>query len=335
MLNGCVQIGQKTERVTTFVDKYDSEGRPVNIGRVDKNVKVPITYYTDNNVQYTQDLDIGGWNVSPPALKEQPKTETPKKEEPRIEKLMFVTPSLGPTQFNLHNSTGSPLIGTLPVHQRLPLTLGTPTAYSLETEVPLPAPKDVHPIICIPVNTKVINNGRVTTTYGSCFALSDTLLLTAYHNVDEDHIKPFVTVEGKEYPIKVVKFNKKLDIALCEIVRTLDNTEELKLPMLDIGNDAKANDKVFFQGYPRGKYLMSEGQVLERFYSGSLDLAAVKFDHGCSGCPVTNGRHIVGIAISGVPKDGDLDYTKGMYLPASVIKQFLDEPINAGKESSK
>lgn len=264
---------------------YDDNGNPVKIGKVKKNVKVEIDYITDSGKRFTAKLDIGGWDVSPPPL---PTNAEAKKVA---------------TEFKTEMTT----------------------VVSLENEIPLPIPKDAHPIICIPVNTRVVSGGKETKTYGSCFALSDTLMLTAYHNVDSEHIKPFITIEGKEYSITVVKYNKKLDLALC-ITDSIKFTE-----VMGLGKDARTNDKVFFQGYPRGVYSLNEGKVIERFYSGSLDLAAVKFDHGYSGCPVTDGKYIVGIAISGVPKDGDLDHTKGMYLPVSVIKAFLDEPLGGAK----
>jgi len=69
LLSGCSfapRIGPQTETRTVYVDRTDSSGRPVKIGRVAKNVKVPIELETDKGEVIEDTLDIGGWQVSPP-----------------------------------------------------------------------------------------------------------------------------------------------------------------------------------------------------------------------------------------------------------------------------
>lgn len=63
-----INLGPKTESDVIYTSKYDPQGRPVKIGVVKKNVVVPIDYITDNGKRFTANLDIGGWDVSPPPL---------------------------------------------------------------------------------------------------------------------------------------------------------------------------------------------------------------------------------------------------------------------------
>ena len=81
LLSGCgphITLGPTTEIKTVKVKQYDSQGRPVIMGTVDKNVKVPVRYITKDGKEFVETLDIGGFNVSPPALPDPPKDEEKK-----------------------------------------------------------------------------------------------------------------------------------------------------------------------------------------------------------------------------------------------------------------
>jgi len=68
LLCGCSDLFRnKVERKPVFIDQYDKNGRPIKIGVVSKNVKVPVLYETESGEQFEEMLDIGGFQVSPPA----------------------------------------------------------------------------------------------------------------------------------------------------------------------------------------------------------------------------------------------------------------------------
>lgn len=76
LLSGCgphITIGPTTEIKTVKVKQYDSQGRPVIIGTVDENKSIRVRYQTRDGGEFVEKLDIGGFNVSPPALPDPPK----------------------------------------------------------------------------------------------------------------------------------------------------------------------------------------------------------------------------------------------------------------------
>lgn len=74
VFTGCseISLGPRTERQLITIRPYDAKGRPVVLGTVAKNVKVPVKYETEDGQTFTQDLDIGGYDVSPPPLPKVP-----------------------------------------------------------------------------------------------------------------------------------------------------------------------------------------------------------------------------------------------------------------------
>lgn len=68
-LTGCgIAIGPQVERKTIRVRQYDSKGNPVKIGYIKEPCKVLVKYSTDSGDEFTEILDITGWDVSPPPL---------------------------------------------------------------------------------------------------------------------------------------------------------------------------------------------------------------------------------------------------------------------------
>lgn len=65
LCSGC-RIGPETKERVVIVRSTDEQGRPVKIGLVGKNVKVPVRYETEKGETGEAVLDIGGWGVVPP-----------------------------------------------------------------------------------------------------------------------------------------------------------------------------------------------------------------------------------------------------------------------------
>lgn len=80
------RFGPQETNNTTYVDKYDAFGRPVKLGKVKKNVKVPVDYIDDQGKRYEGELDIGGWDVSPPPKKKDPEINRREKEKQERDK---------------------------------------------------------------------------------------------------------------------------------------------------------------------------------------------------------------------------------------------------------
>jgi len=151
-------------------------------------------------------------------------------------------------------------------------------------------------------------------------------LLTAKHNVLDDNGKPYKTSKvetatGEEdiwSRCKVIAIDDDLDLCLLEVPR--------KVPVLPLSSaDAERGSAVTLFGAPRGTPVMPfQGVVEKMFHNGSArSEMRVEFDHGCSGGAVVQNGSVVGIAVAGIPKDGDLDKTRGLFLPVSAIRQFL------------
>ena len=67
-----------------------------------------------------------------------------------------------------------------------------------------------------------------------------------------------------------------------------------------------------------------KGTVIRAWDKGfARFLADVEFDHGDSGCPIVMDGKIAGIAVAGLPLDGDIDKTKCLFVPATVLRSFL------------
>lgn len=67
-LSGCAEVtlGPRVSNTTTFVSKYDDQGRPVKVGRITKNQKLEMQYETEDKQIHTAEVDVGGWYLSPP-----------------------------------------------------------------------------------------------------------------------------------------------------------------------------------------------------------------------------------------------------------------------------
>lgn len=156
--------------------------------------------------------------------------------------------------------------------------------------------------------------------HGSCFAISKTTVLTARHNCyrDKKPLDCYMIVAGIKYPLTLVKDDSDLDLALLSVAGCLlvPNTIVECAPDLPIT----------LAGFPRGEFKSSQGVLVRHYWDGSAkSLLRVVFDHGNSGSPVSQGSKIVGIALAGVAKDGDLDKGKCLFLPTNAVLYFLNK----------
>ena len=160
--------------------------------------------------------------------------------------------------------------------------------------------------------------------YGGC-----RYLLSAAHNILDDHKRPFSTlrieiVEGSRTywsHCRAVAWDVELD--LCLIAAGDDLPRTLKLGR----GDLPAGAEIILAGSPRGAPVkLFTGTVTRRFERGTVRSAAsIPFDHGDSGGPVVDPATgaVAGVAVAGVPKDGDLDRTIGLFVPLAGIVSFL------------
>ena len=154
-------------------------------------------------------------------------------------------------------------------------------------------------------------------------------LLTAAHNVLDTKDQPFATLsieinDGKHLcwsPCKVVAFDKQMDVCLVESAEDLRSVMELDTV------EAGPGIPIVLAGSPRGiPVTLYYGDVIRCFEGGSVRSSAkIEFDHGDSGGPVVNAKtqKISGVAVAGFPKDGDLDHTRGMFVPLMAVNSFL------------
>ena len=165
------------------------------------------------------------------------------------------------------------------------------------------------------------------TGHGTCFAISDSQLLTAAHNVLDAKDKPYTTIIVEDdfgwTKCTVVKFSIKYDIALLQI----DTPHATISTVLKLAEKDLLNGEVTLIGSKRGIPLAeNKGIIVERHHQGTVrDCMKVDFDHGDSGGPVLNSGVVIGMAVAGVPKDGDLDHSVGLFIPVSIIKEFLNK----------
>ena len=186
-----------------------------------------------------------------------------------------------------------------------------------------------------------MEGGSLITGHGTAFGVdlspygqsSRRLMLSAAHNVLDEKGRPYDTlkIEIKEGPreywskVRVVASDPEMDVCLVEagedlpFIATLDTS------------DLQAGARVVLAGSPRGIPVATyDGEVMRRFDSGTIRTAArIAFDHGDSGGPFFNASNlkVIGVAVAGVPKNGDLDHTIGLFVPLVGIDSFLQSNL--------
>lgn len=179
----------------------------------------------------------------------------------------------------------------------------------------------------------------VITGHGTTFAVdllkygfaSKRLLLTAAHNV-LDAGKPIAKIVAEVdwrcpdlrnnwIPVRIIALDTDLDLCLLEA------SEDVPA-LLELGErDPPLHGKISLLGSPKGEYIQEfAGIVIKRFERGTARYSAkVTFQHGDSGGPIIADGKVAGIAVAGIPKEGDLDPDIGLFVPISGILAFLEE----------
>jgi LysM repeat protein len=200
------------------------------------------------------------------------------------------------------------------------------------------ASDDKLPNSAVRIQYERLDRGDMVTGHGTAFGVNlssygfngNRYMLSVSHNVLDRSGQPFSTLkveinDGKRTfwtPCKVVAADPKVDICLLE---AQDDIQELaELASKDIG----PGESVMLEGSPRGIPITNyPGTIIERFHDGTISsLASIEFDHGDSGGPLfsAKSKKVVGIAVAGVPKNGDLDHTVGLFIPIVGIENFLE-----------
>lgn len=151
-------------------------------------------------------------------------------------------------------------------------------------------------------------------------------LLSASHNVQDDgNVYGDIRIEISEnewISIAVVSFDPNLDI--CLLKSSVDLQSVAKLAEKDVA----VGGNLTLVGSPRGAPIaIFDGILLRKFDRGTVrSLAKITFDHGDSGGPFFDAKTglVVGMAVAGVPKDGDMDHEVGLYVPLVAITSFLE-----------
>lgn len=164
------------------------------------------------------------------------------------------------------------------------------------------------------------------TGWGTCFAIGESQALTAAHNVLDVHGRPYATltmeIAGRWTVVRVIRFDKELDVALLGL------DDKLLTPLVLAVEDAKPQAAVSCIASAKGRILQQyEGRVSKRNFEGQPStLVSIQFDHGFSGAPLFNAAgQVCGMGRAGIPFQDDLDKTCGLFLPASVLRAFLED----------
>lgn len=167
-----------------------------------------------------------------------------------------------------------------------------------------------------------VESGDRITGHGTAFGVAPRLLLTAKHNVLDKNQNPYKTlkieVSGEWLKCEVISLHDDLDLCLLKSFADV--------PVFALADaDAPERTKICLQGSPRGIPILNVAGSIERHYhlGGVLTRARIAFDHGNSGGPVLADGRVVGMAVSGVPKNGDLDKELCLFLPVSALKSFV------------
>lgn len=157
-------------------------------------------------------------------------------------------------------------------------------------------------------------------------------LLTAAHNVldDCDRKLPYgaLKVEIEEGSrtywsrCRAVVWDETLDLCLVEA------GDDVPAMLRLAESDPRLGSQLIMAGSPRGvPVTLFAGTLDQKFERGTVrSSATVPFDHGDSGGPMVDAAsgRVVGVAVAGVPKDGDLDHSIGLFVPVVGITSFLE-----------
>jgi LysM repeat protein len=188
--------------------------------------------------------------------------------------------------------------------------------------------------------------GALITGHGTAFGIdlspygvhSRRLMLSAAHNVLDGRNQPYGTlkieiIEGSRAywtKVRVIASDESMDLCL------LESAEDLPVLATLHDNDLQPGNPVILAGSPRGiPVSLYDGEIMKRFESGSIRSSArVVFDHGDSGGPFFCAKtmKVIGVAVAGVPKNGDLDHNIGLFVPLVGIDSFLQANLQSARK---
>ncbi|MGD0092959.1 MAG: trypsin-like peptidase domain-containing protein [Planctomycetota bacterium] len=183
------------------------------------------------------------------------------------------------------------------------------------------------------------SSGRTYTGHGTAFGVdlsqygypaSHRYLLTAAHNVLDDNKVPYpklrVELRKGDSPYwskcRVLAWDEYIDLCIVESGGDLPHLLTLA------GSDPKLGSRLVLAGSPRGVPVeLHTGTLDRKFERGTVrSSASVLFDHGDSGGPMVDAVSglVVGVAVAGVPKDGDMDHNVGLFVPVVGVASFME-----------
>jgi len=203
-----------------------------------------------------------------------------------------------------------------------------------------PFPNDVKTTLLtctVRLRCEVQEGDRAITAHGTAFGIDLSAfgfpgrryLLTAAHNVLGVDKKPYgaVTIEmpgatKRWVRCTAVVWDEGLDLALVKA------SEDLPGLLRFSDADLAVGARVILAGSPRGIPVdLFPGTLEQKFQSGLVNSRMkVAFDHGDSGGPVVDAANarVIGVAVAGLPKDGDLDHESGLFVPTVAVVTFLE-----------
>jgi hypothetical protein len=167
-------------------------------------------------------------------------------------------------------------------------------------------------------------DGATVTGHGTAFPIAERQLLTAAHNILDDHSRPHATIRvqigGSWVPAKPIRWHVELDIALLSV-------EVAVTPLQLAPGDPDEGELLEIVGSMKGTPVATyRGHVHKRWHGATArTLAKVPFDHGLSGAPVLQNGRVIGLAVCGIPKDADLDHNYGLFLPTDIVRWFMKQ----------
>jgi hypothetical protein len=170
-----------------------------------------------------------------------------------------------------------------------------------------------------------MEGSAVVTGHGTAFCIAENQLLTAAHNILDEHGNPRETIkleiDGTWIKAVVIRHDADLDIALLKC------KAEFR-PLLLAQADAGRGAVLTLIGSKRGETLtIHSGKVIRPFDAGSAKtrMKVSDFARGESGGPVLLDNKVIGIVISSDVKKGDADPDVCLFMPLSAIREFLKQ----------
>lgn len=187
------------------------------------------------------------------------------------------------------------------------------------------------------IRSERIDGDAIVTGHGTAFALDmakwgfpgPRYLLSAAHNVldESNHLIAKIKIELRFTSsqswssCRVVAYDRDLDLCLLEAAAPVAVQSTLAAV------EVEAGQQVLLAGSPRGTPLALYTGILIKRVAGDTSRASAQlpFDHGCSGGPFFNAKgEVIGVAVAGVAKDGDMDKNCGLFVAWGSVMRFLD-----------